>query len=145
MASINPYIHFNGNAETAFLFYRSVFGGEFARIVRFKDIQFDSPINLDKEAEKIIDSEFTLLKNSFKLMEVEDLLADIRLSMENIRTKEALKATSKLSNVEGSAKIIDNMSKSIVNKIFHDMSLNIKKVAEEEDHDVIKTLESIFK
>lgn len=101
--------------------------------------------NEAKEAERIIESEFNLLKNSFKLMEVEDLLADIRLSMENIRTKEALKATSKLSNVEGSAKIIDNMSKSIVNKIFHDMSSNIKKVAEEEDHDVIKTLESIFK
>jgi len=98
-----------------------------------------------KEAEKIIDSEFTLLKNSFKLMEIEDLLANIRLSMENIRTKEALKATSKLYDVEGSAKIIDNMSRSIVNKIFHDMSLNIKKVAEENNHDVIETLKSIFK
>lgn len=98
-----------------------------------------------KEAEKIIGSEFTLLKNSFKLMEVEDILADIRLSMENIRTKEALKATSKLSDIEGSAKIIDNMSRSIVNKIFHDMSLNIKKVAEEENHDVIETLKCIFK
>ena len=98
-----------------------------------------------KEAEKIIDSEFTLLKNSFKLMEVEDILADIRLSMENIRTREALKATSKLSDIEGSAKIIDNMSRSIVNKIFHDMSSNIKKVAEEENHDVIETLKCIFK
>lgn len=78
-------------------------------------------------------------------MEVEDILADIRLSMENIRTKEALKATSKLSDIEGSAKIIDNMSRSIVNKIFHDMSLNIKKVAEEENHDVIETLKCIFK
>lgn len=98
-----------------------------------------------KEAEKIIDSEFTLLKNSFKLMEVEDILADIRLSMENIRTREALKATSKLSDIEGSAKIIDNMSRSIVNKIFHDMSSNIKKVAEKENHDVIETLKCIFK
>ncbi|WP_225369785.1 hypothetical protein [Methanobrevibacter arboriphilus] len=80
-----------------------------------------------KKQKKIIDSEFTLLKNSFKLMEVEDILADIRLSMENIRTKEALKASSKLSDIEGSAKIIDNMSRSIVNKIFHDMSSNIKK------------------
>jgi len=38
MASINPHINFNGNAEEAFHFYRSVFGGEFARIVRFKDL-----------------------------------------------------------------------------------------------------------
>lgn len=38
MASINPYINFNGNAEEAFNFYKSVFGGEFELIVRFKDL-----------------------------------------------------------------------------------------------------------
>jgi PhnB protein len=38
MALINPYIHFNGNAEQAFTFYKSVFGGEFAKIARYKDI-----------------------------------------------------------------------------------------------------------
>jgi len=31
MATINPYINFNGNAEEAFTFYKSVFGGEFER------------------------------------------------------------------------------------------------------------------
>ncbi len=29
MATINPHLNFNGNAEEAFEFYRSVFGGEF--------------------------------------------------------------------------------------------------------------------
>ena len=38
MALINPHINFNGNAEEAFMFYKSVFGGEFSKIVRFKDI-----------------------------------------------------------------------------------------------------------
>jgi len=38
MKAINPWINFNGNAEEAFTFYRSVFGGEFAKIVRFKDL-----------------------------------------------------------------------------------------------------------
>ena len=38
MARINPYINFNGNAEEAFNFYRSVFGGEFKQITRFKNI-----------------------------------------------------------------------------------------------------------
>lgn len=37
MAQINPYIHFNGNAEEAFDFYKSVFGGDFAMKMRFKD------------------------------------------------------------------------------------------------------------
>ena len=38
MALINPHINFNGNAEEAFTFYKSVFGGEFARVVRMKDL-----------------------------------------------------------------------------------------------------------
>jgi len=38
MPQINPYIHFNGNAEEAFTFYKSVFGGEFPHIMRYKEL-----------------------------------------------------------------------------------------------------------
>ena len=38
MALINPHINFNGNAEEAFQFYKSVFGGEFVNITRLKDL-----------------------------------------------------------------------------------------------------------
>jgi PhnB protein len=38
MALINPYIHFNGDAEEAFTFYKSVFGGEFSKLLRYKDL-----------------------------------------------------------------------------------------------------------
>ncbi len=37
MATINPYLNFMGNTEEAFNFYKSVFGGEFISIMRFKD------------------------------------------------------------------------------------------------------------
>ena len=37
MASLNPYLNFNGNTEEAFTFYKSVFGGEFLTLQRFKD------------------------------------------------------------------------------------------------------------
>ncbi|MFI5211883.1 MAG: VOC family protein, partial [Ignavibacteria bacterium] len=37
MQTINPYLNFSGNTEEAFNFYKSVFGGEFSSIVRFKD------------------------------------------------------------------------------------------------------------
>ena len=37
MKSANPYLNFNGNTEEAFNFYKSVFGGEFLMLVRFKD------------------------------------------------------------------------------------------------------------
>jgi PhnB protein len=48
MTTINPYINFNGNAEDAFNFYKSVFGGEFTKIVKFKDLsnpEFEIPEN----------------------------------------------------------------------------------------------------
>ena len=37
MASMNPYLNFNGNTEEAFNFYKSVFGGEFVNLTRFRD------------------------------------------------------------------------------------------------------------
>jgi PhnB protein len=54
MASINPYIHFNGNSEEAFTFYQSVFGGEFTTVARFKDLaNTEHPIP-ESEANKIM-------------------------------------------------------------------------------------------
>lgn len=54
MAQINPHINFNGNAEEAFNFYKSVFGGEFSKIIRFKDLASqDFPVSA-KEAEKLM-------------------------------------------------------------------------------------------
>ena len=37
MASINTYLNFKGNTEEAFNFYKSIIGGEFAVLQRFKD------------------------------------------------------------------------------------------------------------
>lgn len=54
MASINPHINFNGNAEEAFNFYRSVFGGEFVHIVRFKDMGNPEMPVAEHEANKIM-------------------------------------------------------------------------------------------
>jgi PhnB protein len=54
MTTINPWINFNGNAEEAFTFYKSVFGGEFAKVIRFKDLaspEFPVP---EKEQNKIM-------------------------------------------------------------------------------------------
>ena len=54
MATINPWINFNGNAEEAFTFYRSIFGGEFTRIIRMKDFaRPEFPVG-EADAEKIM-------------------------------------------------------------------------------------------
>jgi PhnB protein len=64
MALINPHINFNGNAEEAFNFYKSVFGGEFTTIMRFKDLaspEFPIPEN---EANKIMHIALPIGKNT---------------------------------------------------------------------------------
>ncbi|NBB31552.1 VOC family protein [Cellulophaga sp. BC115SP] len=54
MALINPYLHYNGNAEEAFNFYKSVFGGEFAMIARFKDLENPEQPFPEEEANKVM-------------------------------------------------------------------------------------------
>ena len=54
MALINPHINFNGNAEEAFNFYKSVFGGAFAKIIRFKDLASAEHSIAESEANKIM-------------------------------------------------------------------------------------------
>ena len=96
------------------------------------------------EAENIINEEFILLKESFKIMEVDEMLGNLRASMEEIRQRETQKASVKLADVDGSVKILDNLTNSIVNKIFYDISKNVKKAAKEENEDVIAACEYIF-
>ncbi len=63
MARINPHINFNGNAEEAFNFYKSIFGGEFSNITRFKDIASDEfPIS-EREADKIMNIALPVYKS----------------------------------------------------------------------------------
>lgn len=54
MLHINPWINFNGNAEEAFTFYKSVFGGEFVKITRLKDLSSPEFPVAEKDANKIM-------------------------------------------------------------------------------------------
>ena len=64
MALINPHINFNGNAEEAFTFYKSVFGGEFAKIIRFKDLASPEFKIAKKEENKIMHIALPIGKSS---------------------------------------------------------------------------------
>ena len=64
MALINPHINFNGNAEEAFTFYKSVFGGEFAKIIRFKDLASPEFPIAEKEENKIMHIALPIGKSS---------------------------------------------------------------------------------
>jgi PhnB protein len=48
--AVNPYLMFNGTCEEAFLFYKSVFGGDFPYIGKFKDAPAEEGEVLSEEA-----------------------------------------------------------------------------------------------
>jgi PhnB protein len=56
MRTVNIYLNFNGNCEEAFMFYKSVFRGEFRVLRKFKDIaqQEDTPFPSKKMEDKIM-------------------------------------------------------------------------------------------
>jgi len=67
MRAINPWINFNGNAEEAFTFYKSVFGGRFLKIVRFKDLaSAEFPVAKNEE-NKIMQIALPIGKNNVLL------------------------------------------------------------------------------
>ena len=93
MALINPHLNFNGNAEEAFLFYQSVFGGAFAKIMRFKDLaspEFPVP---EKEANKIMHIALPIGPNMLMANDVPESMG--RTNENEHRSKIAITAASK--------------------------------------------------
>ncbi len=77
MAQINPYINFNGNAEEAFNFYKSVFGGEFTMIKRFKDLSMPEFNVSEHEANKIMHIALPIGKNNLMANDVPEILGQV--------------------------------------------------------------------
>jgi PhnB protein len=93
MASINPHINFNGNAEEAFNFYKSVFGGEFSRIARFKDLASAEFPVAEHEANKIMHIALPIGKSVLMANDVPEILG--RTNENENRSKIVISAESK--------------------------------------------------
>ncbi|SOE23406.1 PhnB protein [Spirosomataceae bacterium TFI 002] len=104
MALINPHINFNGNAEEAFNFYKSVFGGEFSKIIRFKDLagpEFPVP---EKEADKLMHIALPIGNNTLIANDVPEIMGKVN-EKEN-RSKISITAE----NREEAEKLFDGLS-----------------------------------
>lgn len=93
MALINPHINFNGNAEEAFNFYKSVFGGEITNIVRFKDLEGAESPTAEEDANKIMYIALPIGPNVLSGNDVPTFLGTVN-EKEN-RSKISVTATSK--------------------------------------------------
>jgi PhnB protein len=93
MAQINPHINFNGNAEEAFTFYKSVFGGEFALVLRFKDLSGPEFPVAENEANKIMHIALPIGKNVLMANDVPESMG--KTNENEIRSKISISAESK--------------------------------------------------
>ncbi|MBL8159260.1 VOC family protein [Candidatus Saccharibacteria bacterium] len=93
MPTINPYINFNGNAKEAFTFYKSVFGGEFTSLVRFKDLQNPEFPVPESDADKIMRIVLPVGGNTLIANDVPEVLG--RVNENENRSKIAVSAESR--------------------------------------------------
>ena len=93
MALINPHINFNGNAKEAFNFYKSVFGGEFTKIIRFKDIASDEFPVAAHEVDKLMHIALPIGKNFLLANDVPEIMG--RTNENENRSKISISAESK--------------------------------------------------
>ena len=93
MASINPHINFNGNAEEAFNFYKSVFGGAFSKMMRFKDVASAEFPVADNEANKIMHIALPIGNSILMANDVPEILG--RTNENENRSKIVISAESK--------------------------------------------------
>ncbi len=77
MAQINPHINFNGNAEEAFTFYKSVFGGEFTKIIRFKDISSEEYPIPENEANKLMHIALPIGQNFLFANDIPEIMGQV--------------------------------------------------------------------
>lgn len=105
MPSINPHINFNGNAEEAFTFYKSVFGGDFAKVMRLKDLASpDFPVP-EKDKNKIMFIALPIGKNN--VLMANDVPEEMgRVNENENRSKISISAESK----EEATKLFNGLS-----------------------------------
>ena len=93
MALINPHINFNGNAEEAFTFYKSVFGGAFANVMRFKDLASPEFQVAEQASNKIMHIALPIGQNILMGNDVPEFMG--RVNENENRSKIAISAESK--------------------------------------------------
>ena len=93
MPLINPHINFNGNAEEAFNFYKSVFGGDFTKITRFRDISSSEFPVAEHDANKIMHIGLPIGKNFLMANDVPENMG--RVNENENRSKISISAESR--------------------------------------------------
>jgi glutamyl-tRNA reductase len=101
--------------------------------------------NEAEKASKIIESELVLLNKSLKHIKVEPIISYIMNDAEKIRIRETQKALKMMGDMNGKEQIVENLTQVLLDRIFHDLILNLKEAAENDEETVLMAADCLFK
>ncbi len=102
-------------------------------------------LNKVKTVENIINEEVSVLEASMKRLDAEPLVKDVFKNIENLREKELQKALQMLDEKdEKKIKIIDELTKAVVESIVATPMNNIRKASEQGKPDVVELASKLF-
>ncbi|RAP53271.1 MAG: glutamyl-tRNA reductase [Methanosphaera sp. rholeuAM130] len=96
------------------------------------------------KAEAIIEEETILLKNALKQLEISPILSSLNVEAEKIRKQELDKTLNMLDLSDKEVKILNQLTHSIVDKMMFDIIKNLKKAANENDDETIRSAKKLF-
>ena len=115
------------------------------QIAEMVEKNMNARLNKVKTVENIINEEVTVLEASMKRLEAEPLVKDVFKSIESLRAKELQKALQMLDEKdEKKIKIIDELTKAVVESIVSTPMNNIRKASEQGKPDVIELASKLF-
>ena len=115
------------------------------QIAEMVDKNMRSRIGQKNSAEQIIKEELTVLEASMKRLEAEPIVKDVFKNMDEIRIKELEKAMTMLGDIDPDKKrIIDDLTKSVVENIASVPMNNLRKETEQGNTELIDTVGKLF-
>jgi len=115
------------------------------QIAEMVEKNMNARLNKVKTVENIIREEISVLEASMKRLDAEPLVTDVFKNIENLREKELQKALQMLDEKdEKKIKIIEELTKAVVESIVSTPMNNIRKASEEGQPDVLELATKLF-
>ena len=115
------------------------------QIAEMVEKNMNARLNKVKTVENIIREEISVLEASMKRLDAEPLVTDVFKNTENLREKELQKALQMLDEKdEKKVKIIEELTKAVVESIVSTPMNNIRKASEQGQPDVLELATRLF-
>jgi glutamyl-tRNA reductase len=115
------------------------------QIAEMVEKNMNARLNKVKTVENIINEEVIVLEASMKRLDAEPLVKDVFKNIENLREKELQKALQMLDEKdEKKIKIIEELTKAIVESIVSTPMNNIRKASEQGNPEVVELASKLF-